>query len=53
MPQRTLPRFPEPETEPFWRAKFDYLHANPVRKGLVQLPEHWRFFVGEVLAGWG
>jgi putative transposase len=31
------------ETEPFWQAKLDYLHANPCRKGLVSRPEHWRF----------
>jgi REP element-mobilizing transposase RayT len=31
------------ETQPFWQAKFDYLHANPCRKGLVCQPEHWRF----------
>jgi hypothetical protein len=31
------------ETEPFWQAKLDYLHANPCRKGLVTQPEHWRF----------
>jgi uncharacterized OB-fold protein len=24
MPQRTLPRFPEPETEPFWRATAEH-----------------------------
>jgi hypothetical protein len=31
------------ETEGFWQAKLDYLHANPCRKGLVTQPEHWRF----------
>jgi REP element-mobilizing transposase RayT len=37
-------RHPEQiEKEPFWQAKIDYLHANPVRKGLVTQPEHWRF----------
>src|SRR5207237_1108420 len=37
-------RHPEQiETEKFWQAKFDYLHANPCRKGLVTQPEHWRF----------
>jgi putative transposase len=30
-------------TEPFWQQKIDYLHANPVRKGLVIRPEYWRF----------
>jgi putative transposase len=37
-------RHPEALTsEPFWRQKLDYLHANPVRKGLVIRPEYWRF----------
>jgi REP-associated tyrosine transposase len=31
------------ESEKFWRQKFDYLHANPVRKGLIQYPDHWRY----------
>jgi REP element-mobilizing transposase RayT len=31
------------ETEPFWKVKFDYLHDNPRRKGLVLQPDHWRF----------
>jgi hypothetical protein len=31
------------ETESFWQAKIDYLHANPCRKGLVVQPEYWRF----------
>ncbi len=30
-------------TESFWRQKFDYIHENPVRKGLVSRPEDWRF----------
>jgi REP element-mobilizing transposase RayT len=30
-------------TEPFWRQKLDYLHANPCRKGLVIRPEYWRY----------
>ncbi len=29
--------------ERFWRQRFDYLHDNPRRKGLVRNPEHWRF----------
>jgi len=37
----------------FARQKLDYLHNNPVRKGLVAAPEHWRyssaaFYAGEV-----
>jgi len=31
------------ETEAFWRAKLDYLHDDPCRKGLVRQAEHWRF----------
>lgn len=31
------------QTEPFWRQKFDYLHENPCRKGLVNRSEHWRY----------
>ena len=30
-------------THEFWQQKIDYLHANPVRKGLVVRPEDWRF----------
>jgi REP element-mobilizing transposase RayT len=30
-------------TEPFWRQKFDYLHENPCRKGLVRRAIDWRF----------
>ncbi|MDX1947272.1 MAG: hypothetical protein SFU86_17860 [Pirellulaceae bacterium] len=31
------------ETETFWRQKFDYLHENPCRKGLVRRASEWRF----------
>ncbi|OWK37714.1 REP-associated tyrosine transposase [Fimbriiglobus ruber] len=31
------------ETDTFWQVKLDYLHQNPVRKGLVREAEHWRF----------
>ena len=30
-------------SENFWQTKLDYVHANPVRKGLVRYPEDWRF----------
>ncbi len=30
-------------SEGFWRTKFDYLHDNPRRKGLVYEAEDWRF----------
>ncbi len=28
-------------TEKFFNQKVNYIHENPVRKGYVQLPEHW------------
>jgi len=31
------------ETEGFWQVKIDYLHHNPLRKGLVREAEHWRY----------
>jgi REP element-mobilizing transposase RayT len=30
-------------SEGFWRQKFEYLHQNPCRKGLVVRPEDWRY----------
>ena len=30
-------------SEGFWRTKFDYLHGNPRRKGLVHEAVDWRF----------
>lgn len=37
-------RHPEAiQTEPFWQQKVDYLHDNPRRKGLVRLPQEWRW----------
>jgi putative transposase len=37
-------RHPEAiETEAFWQQKFDYLHENPCRKGLVVRAADWRF----------
>ncbi|NOY98324.1 MAG: transposase [Chloroflexi bacterium] len=30
-------------TEKFWAQKMNYIHWNPVRKGLVRRPEDWRF----------
>ncbi len=29
--------------EPFWEVKLNYLHENPVRKGMVIQPDHWRY----------
>ena len=31
------------DSQKFWQQKFNYLHANPMRKGLVQYPDHWRY----------
>jgi putative transposase len=31
------------ETERFWQQKFDYVHENPCRKGLVIRAQDWRF----------
>jgi len=25
------------------RQKLDYIHYNPVKRGYVDLPEHWRY----------
>lgn len=30
-------------SERFWQQKVNYIHENPVRKGLVTKPEDWRF----------
>jgi hypothetical protein len=30
-------------TQHFWREKIDYIHANPIRKGLVAEAHHWRY----------
>ena len=30
-------------TQKFWKQKMDYLHMNPIRKGLISAPEDWRF----------
>ena len=31
------------DTEKFFREKLNYLHENPVRKGFVEQPEHWKY----------
>ena len=37
-------RHPEAlQGERFWQQKLDYLHDNPRRKGLVLLPQDWRW----------
>jgi hypothetical protein len=30
-------------SEAFLNQKVDYIHQNPVRKGYVCVPEHWRY----------
>jgi REP element-mobilizing transposase RayT len=30
-------------SENLWEQKMNYIHENPVRKGYVRLPEHWRY----------
>jgi putative transposase len=40
-------------SEAMMREKLDYIHANPVKRGYVNLPEHWRYssannYVGQV-----
>lgn len=30
-------------SEPVMREKLDYIHQNPVKRGYVDLPEHWRY----------
>lgn len=31
------------ESEAVMRQKLDYIHHNPVKRGYVDLPEHWRY----------
>lgn len=31
------------ESEPFFQEKLKYIHENPVRKGFVECPEHWKY----------
>ena len=33
------------------REKLDYIHANPVKRGYVSLPEHWRYSSAANYAG--
>ena len=30
-------------SDEMWRQKLEYLHNNPVKRGLVASPEHWRY----------
>ncbi|WNB74361.1 REP-associated tyrosine transposase [Methylomonas koyamae] len=39
------------ETEAVMRQKLDYIHRNPVKRGYVDLPEHWRYSSARNYAG--
>jgi REP element-mobilizing transposase RayT len=38
-------------SEAMMREKLDYIHANPVKRGYVCLPEHWRYSSASHYAG--
>ncbi len=35
------------------RQKVNYIHENPVKRGYVELPEHWRYSSARNYAGQG
>jgi len=39
------------ENEAVLRQKLDYIHNNPVKRGYVERPEHWRYSSAGVYAG--
>jgi REP element-mobilizing transposase RayT len=39
------------ETEAVLRQKLDYIHRNPVKRGYVDRPEHWRYSSARNYAG--
>lgn len=39
------------ESEGVLRQKLDYMHQNPVKRGYVDLPEHWRYSSARNYAG--
>ena len=39
------------ETESVMRQKLDYIHQNPVKRGYVDRPEHWRYSSARNYAG--
>jgi putative transposase len=39
------------ESETVMRQKLDYMHHNPVKRGFVDLPEHWRWSSARDYAG--
>ena len=40
-------------SEAMMREKLDYIHANPVKRGYVNLPEHWRYSSASSYMGLG
>jgi putative transposase len=38
-------------SEAMMREKLEYIHANPVKRGYVELPEHWRYSSARNYAG--
>jgi REP element-mobilizing transposase RayT len=41
------------ESESVLKQKLDYIHQNPVKRGYVDLPEHWRYSSARNYAGMG
>jgi len=39
------------ESNAVLRQKLEYIHQNPVKRGYVDLPEHWRYFSARDYAG--
>ena len=39
------------ESEELMRKKLDYIHQNPVKRGCVDLAEHWRYSSARDYAG--
>lgn len=39
------------ESETVMRQKLDYIHQNPVKRGYVDQPEHWRYSSARNYAG--
>jgi putative transposase len=39
------------ESDEFMRQKLDYIHQNPVKRGYVDQPEHWRYSSARNYAG--
>jgi len=39
------------ESEVVMRQKLDYIHHNPVKRGYVDQPEHWRYSSARNYAG--